>query len=142
MHTGSPENATRGTDEPFEITTPPDPPKCETTGADRPNRTDDTSRSENDEGGCVIPFQSGGRDGLRQSQVRWVFTTDVRRVGGAKGDWLRHELAGVVGDLLVWACDDMTDGGHDEGEERAEDDRRTQPTSPGSGLAVWPRRVE
>jgi hypothetical protein len=49
---------------------------------------------------------------------RWQFATEIRAVGGAEGEWLRRELAGVVGELLVWARDDMAVDVHpDPGDE-------------------------
>jgi len=90
------------------------------TAADRPNPADDVSGTGRDEGGRVIPFPPGGRDGLQKSHRRWRFTADVRRVDGTEGDWLRHELARVLRDLLTWAHEDMTgDGAQHDGEERA-----------------------
>lgn len=89
------------------------------TTPDHPVGTGDETREEN-EGGRIVPFPSGGRDGPWQGQARWVFTTEVRGIGGAEGQWLRHELAGVVRDLLTWARDDLTGSGiDDEGEKRA-----------------------
>lgn len=73
-----------------------------------------------EEAAIVLPFPAGGRDGQRRSDTRWAFTTSVRWVGGAEGDWLRRELARVLRDLLAWAREDMTgDAVHDTGEERA-----------------------
>lgn len=87
---------------------------------DRPARTDGESGSDSDEGGRIIPFPPCGRDGLRNTDQRWSFVTEVRWVDGVEGEWLRHQLAGVLQDLLEWARDDMTgDGTHDEGQEGA-----------------------
>lgn len=85
---------------------------------DRPRERADAAARE-PELAEVIPFPRGGRDGRNHHDVDWTFTTDVRWVDGAEGDWLRKELAGVVRELLVWASDDMTNSeGEEPGEER------------------------
>ncbi|TWE27585.1 hypothetical protein [Prauserella muralis] len=40
-------------------------------------------------------------------------------MGGADGEWLRRELAGVLRELLTWARDDMTGDFQNDGEEQA-----------------------
>lgn len=78
------------------------------------------SDAKRDEGGVVLPFPPGGRDGQRRSDTRWTFTTSVRWVGDAEGEWLRRELASVLRDLLTWAREDIAgDVVHDFREERA-----------------------
>jgi hypothetical protein len=77
-----------------------------TSGSD-PQRSDDRSDVERDEGGLVLPFPLGGRDGRQQSDASWTFTTKVSWVGAAEGMWLRRELASVLRDLLGWARQDM-----------------------------------
>lgn len=90
------------------------------TSADRPERRDTGPGSGRDEGGRVLPFPPGGRDGLRRAEAGWTFTTNVRWIGGTEGEWLRRELASVLRDLLAWARDDMAgDVVQDDGEERA-----------------------
>ena len=74
--------------------------------SDRPHQRADAAAGEPDVA-KVIPFPLGGRDGRKHSQPDWVFATDIRWVDGAEGEWLRKELASVVRELLVWACDDM-----------------------------------
>lgn len=88
------------------------------TAANPPARKNVTAASERDEGGRVIPFPPGGQEGLRPGTGRWTFTTDVRWVGGAEGEWLRRELGGVVRDLLAWARDDMAAEEFHGGEEK------------------------
>ncbi len=74
--------------------------------------------SATDEGGRVIPFPRGGRDGIHRADGRWDFRTEVRWVEGAEGEWLRHELADVLRDVLVWARNDLADALPDDRQER------------------------
>ena len=83
------------------------------TRSDRPLETgdEDVPTPKPGDGGRVIPFPRGGHGPLRRDDRDWMFTTEVRWVDGTEGEWLRHELVGVVRDLLAWAHDDM-DGRH------------------------------
>ncbi len=74
--------------------------------SDRPQERADAATDEPDVA-KVIPFPPGGRHGRNPSQADWAFTTDVRWVDGAEGEWLRKELASVVRELLVWASAEM-----------------------------------
>jgi hypothetical protein len=74
--------------------------------SERPHERADAAAIEPDVA-KVIPFPPGGRDGRNHSQADWPFTTNVRWVDGAEGEWLCKELASVVRELLLWACDDM-----------------------------------
>jgi hypothetical protein len=86
------------------------------TGANGPEWSFEDLDVERGEGGVVVPFPRGGRDGQRRGDVRWTFATSVRWVGDSEGEWLRHELASVLRDLLAWAREDITRGA---GEKRA-----------------------
>ena len=90
------------------------------TAANHPEWSVAGSDKGRDEGGLVLPFPPGGRDGQRRSDARWRFAASVRWVSAAEGEWLRRELAGVLRDLLVWAQEDMVgDEADSSGEERA-----------------------
>jgi hypothetical protein len=54
------------------------------------------------DGGNVVPFVRPDH-----SDQSWRFASDVRLIGGAEGEWLQKEIAGVVRDLLLWARQDM-----------------------------------
>ena len=89
------------------------------TDANRPDWRITGSDAALEEAGVVLPFPSGGRDGQRRGDTRWAFTTSLRSVDGAEGEWLRRELARALRDLLAWAREDMTSVVHGTGEERA-----------------------
>lgn len=84
--------------------------------SDRPQERADAAANEPDVA-KAIPFPPGGCGGRNRNQADWAFTTDVRWVDGAEGEWLRKELAGVVRELLLWACDDMN---HSDDEHHGE----------------------
>lgn len=89
------------------------------TAADRPRRTHATSGPGRGKDRRGVPFPPGRSDSDQRRENRWELNSEVRWVGGSEGDWLRHELAGVLRDLLDWARDDMNGGDADDREERA-----------------------
>lgn len=78
------------------------------TGPDRLECNDIASAHTDDSGRVVVPLPRGRRDAARSGDDRWEFRTEVRRIAGTEGAWLRQELAAVIRDLLVWAHDDLS----------------------------------
>jgi hypothetical protein len=81
-----------------------------------PDKEQPTGRGS-DEGGRVIPFPRSGQDTDTPGDP-WEFRTEVRSVGGAQGEWLRHELTDVLRDLLAWAHNDVAGNDRDDRQEQ------------------------
>jgi hypothetical protein len=87
------------------------------TAADRPRRTHATSGPGRGKDRRDVACPPGKPDSRQRRENRWELDSEVRWVGGSEGDWLRHELAGVLRDLLGWAREDMNGGGDADGRE-------------------------
>jgi hypothetical protein len=87
------------------------------TGSNQPPEKEQPTGPGSDEGRRVIPFPRRGQDQDTAGDP-WKFRTEVRSVGGAEGEWLRHELTGVLRDLLVWAYNDVAGNDWDDRQEQ------------------------